>query len=443
MADNSKGKADQRPKSRNVFSRQLLHRERDKKWHFVGQQDGEVVRLVVREHKIFLLPPALPFIGSVVLLFITLGTATVLRSLGLLWLLVNIAVIMLVIGTGIWLVERDFIEWWYQSYIITDKRIISLHGLLELIRQQASMEKVTQVGIDMPSPLNFLLNYGTIHVYYAGGELVMEHMPDPERVKEAIQGITEEIKSKKKEEEKPPTPQDPEMGALLEKLGQEKEVPKLPDADEKYPPLRNQDRYRGPRRRFGGPLRIPCNVRYVSGEYTVMYLQRSCYVLYRNLALPVILLLIILPAGFSTPALLPIISIFALVLLIIIALIWTNYVDDVFILTNKRIIDIERRLIIFYEAHTQTEYRNVRDTKVKFPNVIQRLLDVGDVYIETPGFMPDIVFSNVNHPFLIRDKVNEIKEYQEKARKIRDENVRKKPLDKWFSSVLSNFEDIS
>ena len=179
-----------------------LRRGRDKKWHFVGQQQSEVVRLVVREHKVFLIPPALPFIGSFFLLFITLGATTAMSSLGSFWLLVNIAVIILVIGTGIWFVYRDFIDWWYRSYIITNKRIVSSRGLLEPTRQQTSMEKVTQVGIDMATPLNFLLNYGTIHVYYAGGELVMKHMPDPKKVKEAIQGVTEEIKSKKKEEEK-------------------------------------------------------------------------------------------------------------------------------------------------------------------------------------------------------------------------------------------------
>lgn len=427
-----------------------LRRGRDKKWHFVGQQEGEVVRLVVREHKAFLILPALPFIGSIVLLFITLGATTMLQSWAQSWLLVNIAEVILVIGTGIWFLYRDFIAWWYKSYIITNKRIISSRGLLEPTRQQTSMEKVTQVGIDMATPLNFLLSYGTIHVYYAGGELIMKRMPDPKRVKEAIQGVTEEIKSKKKEEKLTPV-QDPEMAALLKKLGEGKEVPKLHDADEHYPPLGNPDRYRGPRRTFGGPLRVACGVHYTSGETTVEYIQRSRYVLYRNLLIPILLLLLVLstaiygPAsGFiSSAAMLPWDSIMALVvigLLVFAGLIITNYVDDVYILTSKRIIEIERRLVFLYEARIDIEYKQIRDVKVKVPHVLQRLLDIGNVSVETPGSSPDIILKNVDHPFIIQDKIYDIKGHSEKAEKIKKENESKQELTTWFTNVVSKLE---
>jgi hypothetical protein len=65
------------------------------------------------------------------------------------------------------------------------------------------------------------------------------------------------------------------------------------------------------------------------------------------------------------------------------------------------------------------------------------------------GVNPDIIFSQVHNPRKLRDKINEIqdkineiKEYQEKAKKIKDENEQKESLDKWFSSVFSNYEGI-
>ena len=313
------------------------------------------------------------------------------------------------------------------------------------------MEKVTQVGIDMAAPLNFLLNYGTIHVYYAGGELVMKHMPNPKNVKEAIQGVTEEIKSKKKEEEKPPTPQDPGMAALLKKLGESKEVPKLHDADEHLPSPPNQDRYRGPRRTFGGPLRISCGVHYTSGETTVQYIQRSRYVLYRNLLLPVLLLLLVLPTAVYGPAsgligsaaMLAWGLIMALVvigLLVFAGLIITNYVDDVYILTSHRIVAIERHLVFLYETRIEIDYKQIRDVKVKVPNLLQRLLDIGNVSIETPGSSPDIILENVDHPFVIQDKIYDIKGHAEKAEKIKKENESKKELTTWFANVVSKLE---
>src|SRR5260370_35911323 len=121
--------------------------------------------------------------------------------------------------------------------------------------------------------------------------------------------------------------------------------------------------------------------------------------LYSNLARPVVLLVIILFGGFSSPVLLPLISIFALVLLILIGLSYTNYADDVFILSTRRIIDIERRLIIFYEAGTETEYKNVRDTRVDDANLLRRRLDIGNLFMQTPGSTANSVFSSVDHPF--------------------------------------------
>lgn len=426
---------------RSRWGIQNFRRGRDKQWHFSGQQKDEEVKMVVRKHPLFLLKAALPVLGSIVLLLVstTLTANVSLRLFHPLFVGVQIVAGFLILITAVWFLYKDFVVWWVETYIITNKRIIDSRGLLQPTRQETPVEKVTQLGVDI-DPLGILLSFGTVHVYLTGGDFFLKDIPNPKKVKDAIQGISDEIKAKKPREEKLPVPEDPKLAQVLGELAKKKEVPVLPDADANYPPLPPGEILR-PRRTFGGILRIPCEVHYSSGEYTVMYLQRSRYVLYRNLALPTILLLIILPAGFSTSALLPIISIFALVLLIIMALIWTNYVDDVFILTNRRIIDIERRLIIFYEARTETEYKIVRDTRVKVANILQRLLDIGDLYIETPGNNPDIVFSNIDHPFVIQDKLQEIKMQKDKADEVKKENSSKEEFNKWFSKIVTVLEE--
>src|SRR5205807_888511 len=227
-----------------------------------------------------------------------------------------------------------------------NKRIINSRGLLEPTRQQTPIEKVQQVGLDIDKILGLLLGFGTLHVYLSGGNFYLRDVPNPRGVRDALLGITEEHQAKQTKEAQPPVPKDDEMATLLEALGQPKPVPTLPNADENLPPLRTADRFIGPRRTFGGFLRIPCNVRYLSGEHTVKYVQRSLYVLWRNLLIPILLLLVTLPLavaglqiGFVSASLQPYwwfgMGLIAVAILISIGLIYMNYVDDVYILTNK------------------------------------------------------------------------------------------------------------
>ncbi len=423
---------------RSRWGIQNFRRGRDKRWHFSGQGKDEIVKLVERKHWLFLIKPALPLLGSVILLFVVLALHTRVPALRPLWIILEVATGLLIVGTAIWFLYKDFVVWWLETYIVTDKRIINSRGLLEPTRQETPIEKVTQIGVDIPSLLGFLLDYGTVHVYVTGGDFFIRDVPHPKEIRDAIQGIYDEIKAKKPPKEKLPEPIDKDLKAVLDDLAKGKPVPTLPDADAHYPPRENG--IRGPRRTFGGPLRIPCDVRYSSDEYTVMYIQRSRYVLYRNLALPFFLLLLMLPVTLFGPALLLLGGILALILLITMGVIYINYVDNVFILSTRRIIEIERTLVFFVEARTEAEYKNIRDTKVKVSNIFQRMLDIGDVFIETPGTAPDITFSNVDHPFVIQDKLNEIKAFKEKVEKVQKENSTKEEFNTWFSKVVTTLE---
>lgn len=431
---------------RNRFGNLPFRRRGSKKWHFAGQQPDETVTLIVRKHWWFLVKPALPLIGSFVLLFVILAASVRMPSTLFPWPFFEIIAVFLILGTAGWFIWRDFIVWYLETYTITNKRIINSRGLLEPTRQSTDLDKVKQVGIDLDTFWGFWLRYGTVHVYLTGGDLIMHDVPNPKRIKEAIDGISEKIKSGKKEE-KLPVPANPAVAAMIDELSNPKPPPKLEDADEKYK-VRNPDGLLGPRRTFGGFLHIPAEVHYTSGEFTVRYVQRSTYVLIRQIVLPILALLVVLPLTVYLPftssplvtANMPlwyfIMSVIILGLLITIALMYTNYIDDVVILTNKRIIDIERRFIFFYEMRTEIDYKNIRDVKVKVPNVLQRLLDIGNVSIEVPG-TPGMVMSTVDHPFFLQDKIYEIQKNKEKAEGVKKINDEKKELKTWFSKVMT------
>lgn len=429
------------------FSWQNLRRGRDKKWHFSGQQPDEEVRLVIRKHWWFLVKPALPFIASCILLGLVFFASIRLSNSLFPWSFFEILAIAFFFGTLGWFVWRDGIAWYYETYIVTNKRIVNSRGLLEPTRQSTPIENVKQVGIDFDTPLGFMLRYGLVHLYLQGGDLIMKEVPRPPKIKEVIDEISEGIKAKKAKEEKPPTPANPEVAAVIESLAKGKEPPKLDDVDAKYK-VRNPKGRLGPRRPFGIFRNSFAEIHYTSGEFTVQYLQRSRYVLFRKLILPVLGLLFVLPLAIYMPAsgnaaiqaAVPfwfiIMTVLILGLMMTILLFYIDYIDDVYIFTNKRIIDIERRFMFFYEMSTEIEYKNIKSMKVSVPSILQRMLDVGNVRVEVAG-TPGIMLSHVDHPFVVMDKVFEIQKNKEKADSVNKANDEKKELHMWFGKVVT------
>ncbi len=435
---------------RSRFGLQQLRLGRDKKWHFSGQQADETVIKIFREHWWFLVTSALPLIGAVILLILILwGSVKLAHPI---WSFFEIIAVVAILGTLGWFIWRDFAKWYLNTYIITNKRIIHSRGVLEPTRQSTPLENIKQVGVDLDTIWGFLLRYGTVHIYLTGGDFIMKHIPSPRKVKEAIDSISESVKAKKPKEEKPPTPAHPAVAAVIDDLSKAKEPPQLENADEEYI-LRNPNGRLGPRRTFGGILRIPSEVRYTSGEFTVRYIQRSRYVLYRKATIPLLAICFVLFLAFYIPVLLPFVTsnlsqwwivmgIIVLLLIFSIGAIYSNYVDDVFILSNKRIIDIQRRFIFFFEDRKELEYKNIKDLKVRVPGLLQRLLDIGDVYLEVAG-APSIVLRTVDHPFFVLDKINEIKNYVAKADAVKKENEQKQELHKWFGKVVTSLVEAS
>ncbi|HLI08360.1 MAG TPA: PASTA domain-containing protein [Ktedonobacteraceae bacterium] len=433
------------------FRQLLAQRGPDRQWHFSGQEPGENVKLVVRKHMVFLLPAALPLIGSFALLIVLLWFSTSRPALSSLWRVLFIVDGLLIVGTAFYFIWSDLLKWWFDSTIITNKRIIRSYGVLQPVREETTLDKVVQVGIDLDSPLALLLNFGNLHLYLTGGQLVIKGIPKPRFVKDVLQGVAGAVKAGKPPKEETPLPRDEEMANLLKDLKKGKPVPTLPNADEKYPPFRDPDRYNGPRRKFGWPIGVYANVHYLSGEFTVMYIQRSLYVLYNRLTLPVLGTFLALSAAAIFPAFNVggrsfasywwfIMGIVVFIMLIWGVIAWISYIEDVYILTNKRIIDIERHLLFFFESRAETEYKNIRDIRVKVRNVTERALDIGDVYVETPGSNPDIILRSVDHPFVIQDTIYGIKGHKEKVDKAEAENKEKEMLYDWFGRVVTSLE---
>ncbi len=371
-------------------------RGRNRRYVFRGQQPDETVKMVIRAHKFFLILPALPLVGAIIGLFVVIGLSGRFPQAGPFWTLLDYISVIAIIIAAVYFLYNDLALWWLNTTIITDKRILSWEGFLNPSREEVPLQNVVQVAVDQRNPLSLLLSYGDLYLYLVGGRLVLKRIPNPKKVRDSLSNIT-----------------------TLFKQGAQKP---------------------GPMRTFGGPLRLPCDVTYTTDEYTVKYIQRSLYVLYGKLILPILLLVAVIIATFYVSPVLPLASVAILVILLSIGYLIINYIDDVYILTNKRIIDIERRFLFLDEQHVITEYAQVREIKVQMRNPLEIAFDIGHVIIETPGTNPNIEMSLVDHPFSIQDMVIAIKGFQGKVDKIKAKNDLKNDLNTWFGDVLTVLE---
>lgn len=429
------------PKRHELGGLRQVRRGEDDKLTFKGQDKDEEVKMVVRRHPLFLIRPALPALLVLLLLSIVLALFVRFPEFGLVWGVTGGLLgllFLLALGFFIW---RDFVVWWVNIDIITNKRVIACRGFLLPTRKITTLDKVVQVSVEQKSFWTIVLRYGDVHLYLTGGDYIMRDVPWPNAIRDAVHGIHQTLKQNvKPPESKLPALADSEMGALIEKLGKKEKVPQLPNADEPYEQWRTPQMIRKPLRRFGGPLRLTANVTYAPDEHTVVYIQRSKWVLTFHLALPALGLLaaVVLTFVFSPLAIITVL--FAIAMLATIILLTINFVDDIFILTNKRIIDIERKFIFLFEERIEAEYKNIRDTKVQVKNVFELMFDVGSILIETPGSNPDIKMNLIDHPFFIADKINQMKGLKDKVDKANDHNKRQDELITWFTNVASLLE---
>jgi uncharacterized membrane protein YdbT with pleckstrin-like domain len=416
-------------------------RGKNRQYRFQGQLEGEVVKLVIRRHMFFLITPALPLIASILALIGIVALGSLYPAGGAFWTFLELVAGAAILLTAIYFVYKDLILWWLETYIITNKRILEWKGLVtESSREEVPLENVQQVAVDQTSLLSMILSYGDVHLYLVGGKgLLMQHIPNPKKVRDSLEQITVQAREAKPSA-KPQIPPDLDWRGVLAILAKGDALPKLPNPDQKYAHRRRPGAPRRPLRTFGGPLRIPCDVRYTADEETVMYVQRSKYLLVLRLILPILVLLATIVLTLYFPHLLLYTAFAILAILLWIGLTIINYVDDVFIFTNRRIIDIERKFIFFYEEHDETEYSKIKLILVKMGNLLFLSLDVGTVKIETPGSSPDIILSFVDHPFSLQDMIYAIKNFKEKIDKVKAKNDRKEELNTWFGTVLDTME---
>src|SRR6266404_5319435 len=226
-------------------------RGKNRHYQFQGQLAGEVVRLVIRRHIFFLITPALPLITSILAFLGVVVLSNLYPGASAFWTFLELLAGAAILATAIYFIYKDLILWWLETYIITNKRILEWKGLVTPSRQEVPLENVQQVAVDQTSLLSMILSYGDVHLYLVGGKgLLMQHIPNPKKVRDSLEQITVQAREAKPSA-KPQIPPDLDWRGVLAILAKGDALPKLPNPDQKYAHRRRPGAPRRPLRTFG------------------------------------------------------------------------------------------------------------------------------------------------------------------------------------------------
>ena len=85
---------------------------------------------------------------------------------------------------------------------------------------------------------------------------------------------------------------------------------------------------------------------------------------------------------------------------------WTTYYMDIWVVTNKRIIDIDY-LRLFDRNIAMLRFERVQDVTTHVQGVIATLLRYGSVVVQTAGSDKEFVIDQIANPELLRDIISE------------------------------------
>jgi uncharacterized membrane protein YdbT with pleckstrin-like domain len=138
------------------------------------------------------------------------------------------------------------------------------------------------------------------------------------------------------------------------------------------------------------------------------------------------LLTVLLPQVFTASSWGSSFALIATLVLVLGALVWGTWEflvwgGDVYILTANRIVDIERLPLGLREKRRESGLDRIQDIDVDIPNIMERALGMGNVYIKTGAAGSDLTFFLVSDPYSVqRDifhQLAKLRRAQERSRR--------------------------
>lgn len=87
---------------------------------------------------------------------------------------------------------------------------------------------------------------------------------------------------------------------------------------------------------------------------------------------------------------------------IVFMIIWTNYYLDVWLVTTRRIIDIEQHGL-FSRDFSEFRLDKIQDITIEVKGILPTLLRFGDIHVQTAGEDREFIIKGIPKPYRLRD----------------------------------------
>lgn len=162
------------------------------------------------------------------------------------------------------------------------------------------------------------------------------------------------------------------------------------------------------------------------GEVILMVLHRHWFNIFTQMLLVLALIVILILSAIYLPALFPNIILlsggnififfevsWAMFIWILFFILWIDYYFDVWIVTNKRVVDIDQRGL-FVRNVSELELERIQDITTEVKGVIPTFFNYGDVFIQTAAEKERFIFQSVPDPYKVKDLIMNLQEKMEK-----------------------------
>lgn len=107
-------------------------------------------------------------------------------------------------------------------------------------------------------------------------------------------------------------------------------------------------------------------------------------------------------------------SIWLLLLWVVFFIEWTDYYLDLWVVTDRRILDVEQKGF-FHREVTSFGFRQIQDITVETRGLLETFFKFGTLHIQTAGHDRDIIIKDASDPELVRSLVLDLTHRYESA----------------------------